>query len=373
MSTSTQHFSPILCYTETPNGPTSYRLADYSFVSVTRTDSQRRRRPKGIDLLRQATAAYTTIVLRVDAALNYMSGKNVVHTSVCSVNSNAGYGGETLPDSEDITRNKLLSSARSMSVNLANALGEYKQTAAMFHDGAKAFAGLIGVLHSRNPWVIKRYLFSGSTKGFGKIVSKRILEFQYGVRPLINDINDSILALKKRSESGPICRKVSATTTNTYKRSIGSYDPVPPYSWNPSYVTTTIVDRTIGWGLITLNRDALNRSLGQFGFTNPLAVAYELTAFSFVLDWFFNVGEFLQSLDNCLYFEDGIAQYTRRTYYKRRVMAGGMTALYDSTKISRGPIKQLGSVADIHFKPGFSSTHIVNGLALITQALAKCK
>ena len=373
MSYSRLTIAPIPVWADTPSGPTAVRLADYSYTWCDRTNSVKRRRPKGIDLLRSATAASTDAQLRMDAPLTYVSGANTIHSSVCSEVGYVGYGGETLPYRKDIVRNKLMARARDSAVNLANTLGEYRQCANMFASACKSFSGLIGVLHSRNPWVIKRYLFSGSTTGFGKIVSKRILEFQYGVKPLISDINGSILALKKRSLEKPIFIRVSAKTTDEYKSILQRRDPVPPYWWNGEALRTEFVRTTKGWAIVTLNRDVLNRSLGQFGFTNPLALAWELTAFSFVLDWFFNVGEFLASLDNCLYFEDSTCQISTSDKYLRVGNVAGVEAVYQRiTKVRDNP-SGLGSVATLHFKPDFSSTHITNGLALITQTLANIK
>ena len=35
--------------------------------------------------------------------------------------------------------------------------------------------------------------------------------------------------------------------------------------------------------------------LGQLGFDNPALIAYELMPYSFVVDWFYNIGDYLQS------------------------------------------------------------------------------
>jgi len=49
----------------------------------------------------------------------------------------------------------------------------------------------------------------------------------------------------------------------------------------------------------TLERSELARKVGNqlYGFNNPLSVLWETTPFSFVGDWFFPIGDYLQELE----------------------------------------------------------------------------
>lgn len=50
---------------------------------------------------------------------------------------------------------------------------------------------------------------------------------------------------------------------------------------------------------MTLDGSALSRAIGRqlYGFSNPAAVLWEATPFSFVGDWFFPIGDYLNDLD----------------------------------------------------------------------------
>lgn len=55
--------------------------------------------------------------------------------------------------------------------------------------------------------------------------------------------------------------------------------------------------------------------ISQFGLANPLAIAWELVPFSFVLDWFVNVGDYLSSLTDFVGVELKNASTTTFTTY----------------------------------------------------------
>lgn len=366
MSYSTTKLGPIACYTVPDVGvPTPVTWADYGFRSFGRSDLVRRKKPKGIDQLRQATAVSYTLQERFDAPIVFRQGKSTVYSSVCQDTGGAtlGYGGETLPSTDEVLRNKLLAKAKAATVNLANALGEYRQTATLFRDAATFVARSARALKARDPRMLYDPRSSLSSK-----MSNAVLVTQYGIRPLVSDVLGSIEVLKQASDR-PLYFRSNASTTDRLERRYTIYNS----SAKPESVVCTLDKRSSAWSLVELNNQVLHQTLGQFGFTNPLGVAWELVPFSFVVDWFFNVGEFLASLDNCLYFKNGIYQISTREDYKRVAKVRGAMGYYHRRQSTRSSVKGLGVVSSLRYKPSLSLEHILNGTALLGQYLSKTR
>lgn len=130
------------------------------------------------------------------------------------------------------------------------------------------------------------------------------LEYRYGWRLLVKDIYDALVAIHEARRRGVVFRvKVKCTSVKSgvsTTRSDGSYPPratddIPLVwdirnTWRASYETTISLNYTDSYGP-TLG------TLQTFGITNPIALAWELIPYSFVLDWFIPVSNYLATLD----------------------------------------------------------------------------
>lgn len=367
MSTSTIFLAGIPTWLDDKGQIKNLSLASSGYVQVQRSNTARRRKPSNVGTYSSATSVSTIINSRIDGAFSYVSGVGqVVHSSVGSV---ASLGGDImLPSSEDLVKNKLRAKARGMSTNLQNMLAEYGQTAGLFEDVCSQVYHAARALRTRNPTTIKNYFLGHNVKRLGRKTAQQVLQFNYGVRPLISDINDSIAVLKK-SAVRPMFQTTTVSHSESKEIRYSGYD-IARKANRPDMYVDYVREVTSAKGWFEFKNDVLNNTLGQFGFTNPLATLYEICPWSYVVDWFFNVGEFLQSLDNSLYFENAHFQKTVRHDFKRTARIGDGVGYYKTESIIRSPVYSLGSVANLRFKPGFSPTHIMNGLALISQTLA---
>lgn len=122
-----------------------------------------------------------------------------------------------------------------------------------------------------------------STRSGPKALANNWLEFHFGWRPLIKDVFDacdvlqSEIPLESISGSGSASTSVStATDANGVTRHFNVTSRVR--------IQAKVRFDNPNLGLAT-----------QLGLTNPAVVAWELVPFSFVVDWFVNVGDFLQS------------------------------------------------------------------------------
>lgn len=127
------------------------------------------------------------------------------------------------------------------------------------------------------------------------------LEWRYGWRLLLKDIEDSLKAIHDARLAGvPMKVKVMSEQVRTGKdnRYYGQF----PRAFhnairNDISFTYEDYDQTV---VTVYYSDTYSQTLGtlqQFGITNPLLLAWDLSAASFVVDWVFPVADYLSTLD----------------------------------------------------------------------------
>jgi hypothetical protein len=116
-----------------------------------------------------------------------------------------------------------------------------------------------------------------------KDLSGTWLELRYGWLPLINDVFDAAELREPR---------ISTPTLRTSKKTTGglvvSTPSAAPYAWLETNERVTRV-------ICRLSHTEFFHP-ERVGLTDPLSVAWELVPFSFVVDWFAPIGDFLSSL-----------------------------------------------------------------------------
>jgi len=271
-------------------------------------------------------------------------------------------------------QNEARSKARGRSANLANMLAEYRQASDLFVTLVERTARLVQAVKHRDPRILLYYYWhhqysryggikSGITKRTLDNLAREWLQLVYGLKPLMSDMDQVMKELRSRTDRSAPSIRVAArkmertsktfTANNTYgNRKVRVVQ-------NSQKSVNVISD-------ITVRNDLLNSSLGAYGFTNPLGVAWEILPFSFVIDWWINVGEILESLDNCLYF-DGASWAQDITRYKQTQLVstegGSGYCIFES--YGRSSPYALGTVASPILKTSVSAMHIANGLALL--------
>lgn len=118
---------------------------------------------------------------------------------------------------------------------------------------------------------------------FHKIIANNYLEFHFGWSPLVGDIHSATQILQAPVPDGKT--KASATLKDNYLS-----------GWYGYYNNTFIERKTVIRVGIQATVSVTNRNLflaDRLGLLNLAAVPFELVSYSFVLDWFVNVSEFL--------------------------------------------------------------------------------
>lgn len=123
----------------------------------------------------------------------------------------------------------------------------------------------------------------------GKDLADAWLELRYGWTPLMYEIQGAIELLEEKILGGKLAQSYSKTTKVNYTdnstvRSTG-IDHQHNATINDHVTISCLIKPVCPTRII----------LGQLGFDNPALIAYELMPYSFVVDWFYNIGDYLQS------------------------------------------------------------------------------
>jgi len=151
------------------------------------------------------------------------------------------------------------------------------------------------------------------------------LEYHFGWEPLIKDIYDAVQIIQ-----GPLPSQTKvATAKNSGRYVSGSVNPNLAYQEIPWELKIRLQGR-----LETSNPNLAVAS--QLGLTNPLSLLWEVTPFSFVVDWFLPVGNFLDNLTNMA----GMTQVDCQAAYKRVATGFDRVAFTDIPGLDIGKFRR---------------------------------
>jgi len=210
-----------------------------------------------------------------------------------------------------------------------------------------------------------------------KSFSSRWLEYQYAWMPLINDIYDThkLLTTGFRKE---------VQLMSSVRRLTDHHEINGPFNWTTwqriGFVSGSS-QRTDIMKVYYKVKDSDLAKINQMGLLNPVDIAWAVVPYSFVVDWFLPVGNFLEACTATIgcTFIDGyystfisgkyttnppVPQLSNSTEYyfdsDTRSFISEFTE-YKRTKLTSFPVPAL------YVKSPFSTSHVVSALALINQ------
>jgi len=197
------------------------------------------------------------------------------------------------------------------------------------------------------------------------------LELQYGWKPLLSDIYGSCQALSKRDMSD---WRVTAKAYRSAKTPYKAGDS----SWTGSAERKQGVFVRID----AIPNNDLIMSLSNLGVLNPLTMIWEVLPWSFVVDWFIPIGNWLDTLDTFLGYSQvnqSVTYYTK-TKYKGNGLSyasGGFQNNQDWEE--SGEFFKLTRTGSLNpsvpkfprFKDPRSLGHMANGLALLASTFSR--
>lgn len=294
------------------------------------------------------------------------------------------------PDAVDIADrialNKLWGKLKGEGANIANMVGERNQ---VLRSCVNAVHGCYNILVSLKRGDIAsavRYA-GGDPRSVRQLRSKDIAEMwlalQYGWKPLLSDVYDLVNGLHKRESEVPVAIKGRHEVKPKSEPAIGSswFDSMTgPQTSRGIRSNKAIVKYTV-----IAMPDLRLAEPAALGLTDPLTVLWEVTPWSFVVDWFLPVGQYLEQLSatHGWIFWGGCKSVlktvdTKGSFSGKRTWTGPPTWTYTDTKswnrsskavsFNRTPLTSWPMVRPPAFKNPFSTGHLYNSLALLYQA-----
>lgn len=130
-----------------------------------------------------------------------------------------------------------------------------------------------------------KFLPKGVSKS--KSFGNNFLEYHFGWEPLISDVYDACEVINNPVKSLTL-EKGKAKSSTAFSRDLSD-----------SYVISNYKGSIQAYAQQGARVKAINNltyhTLDQLGLNNPAVIAWELVPYSFVVDWFANVGDFLSS------------------------------------------------------------------------------
>lgn len=209
-----------------------------------------------------------------------------------------------LPTLSTIANNKLSKKLQSKDIDLGVALGEARETAAFVQSAMiSCFQAARRARKGDLSGVLKELGLNQTTnaqrqrlRDIPDVVSRAWLGYSYAVRPLMADVFGAVKALEKRHER-PTLVTVRAQSTEVVDVELATTKGVLNYPDFGRDVYLSVVGEYGARAKITFEVDnPLLYKLSTVGLTNPLTVAWELIPFSFVVDWFIPIGDFIGSI-----------------------------------------------------------------------------
>lgn len=288
-----------------------------------------------------------------------------------------------LPAPPDYLEGRAITTAlkklKGMDLNTLQALAERKQTARLVRGSIDA-----STRKADDVWREIRKLERSNIKP--GLLAKRIaalwLAYQYGIRPLVMDAFGAVSELMDNEEISSRYRvKCVGTAYENYDFTRG------PFAGGAflQYLVSQHVRGTCRVK-VRLDYEADNVALARaarLGITNPALLTWELLPYSFVADWYLPIGSYLSLLDatNGWTFKGGTCstmqrQNTRPYGVQVRYPENGQTGF--ATASGRGTEiylqRKVYASSPFPNRPYLddrsSGTHVMNGIALLTAALA---
>lgn len=212
--------------------------------------------------------------------------------------------------------NQLHSKVKDQAGHVGNMLAERAQTYSTLID---AVGRLRGFLHGPKA-ALKKY-FLGGAKGTSRRVADDFLAYSFGVEPFVGDIYQ--IANKLSQQSLAIGKNDFVRVRSGGSAKSSEEIVISDYAFYVDEVKIQTEVRIRYMASYRVNNAAL-ASLSSYGLLNPFEILWEVTPWSFVVDWFFPIGRWLGDLtaDAGLTYEGGtksvrtIQTYTFKRKYK---------------------------------------------------------
>lgn len=294
---------------------------------------------------------------------------------------------------------KALERLKAQDVNYAQAIGERAQTARLMGDTCRRLVKVVKACHRMD---LQSAILALNVGGIAPRKPRRRrrnrmkpttpfdmwLELQYGWKPMLSDFYATLDAFALRESRAD---RLTAHVTGK-SMSSESFSQTKRLADGANYVDVTkscYVDHKVFVRLDYVKNDNVPLAadvLSKYGISNPLTLAWELTPWSFVADWFVPIGSYLNTLDATFGWTfKGGSQSMKSTMRTRATKAvpissyapwpcdGSLSTSSSSRSMSFERIVFSSSPTPdlpLYIKDRPSVEHALNGIALLAGAIA---
>jgi hypothetical protein len=189
-----------------------------------------------------------------------------------------------------------------------------------------------------------------------KFFGDNFLKFHFGIAPLVEDIGNAIDTLQNPYPSKRV-KASAAYSSNSVFGSIATY----------TYITSNLTRCRSSVEVSVSNPNLFLAN--QLGFVNPAAFVWEAIPFSFVVDWFVNVGQVLSSMTDFAGVTLVKPQSTWTQYVKKHELwYNGIEARYTSFFLDR-QLTLFGPIIRPRPWKGVSTVRAATAISLLVQQL----
>jgi len=358
------YFNPRLGTTRTSS---SYKVVkDNRFVNPA---TSKRVRPKSIFF--SPTARTVEVMSYNDFPRLLLSRENngapngtmFTHSEALSGNmTRPGIGAGTSFISKPIKGNELLLKIKEEKINMGMLLAEYRQTAQMFVASAYRLAQFYRQLRKGN---VNGMVASASQYVRRKTYRDDWMLYRYGITPFVMDAE----AIFKLLHEGLTKELVKRFTV--YEGKDSRIETVWGGTTNRSLRMRHLYQTSAKQTAWVEYESSILGGLSQVGLLNPAQLAWEVVPFSFVADWFVNIGDMLSSLDAltgvkriAITRNQRMRCFTTYSYvWDRHITPFEPAYARRDTRSVLAP----GQLRSLNWDPSLSWKRIVDSVALISQ------
>lgn len=322
------------------------------------------RRVKPVDLFKSGTPLSAS-----ETRIQYDSGSWTTpgsrYRGPCSFIAAAGprgglHAAGSLADFQPLDA-RLRGKIKNSSMNAAVALAERRQTLSLVTSACK---DILRTYRSLRNGKLFAKLFNGTFRPrtpHDVALANKWLEYSFGWKPLMSDIYGAAEEIHKSVHEG---FPYYVRTTGSQRKSSSVMVPHASGSYLAQFDEKCELRAKARFTV----RNSSVKTLVQLGLTNPAEIAWEVVPFSFVIDWFVPVGNFLSSLDALVGVQDLTVCRGYKTTSEWTVLtAGGKGFQRNITKV------RLGNTSDLQLPslkprlPGNPFQKLSLAVALLTQ------
>ncbi|DAD52658.1 maturation protein [ssRNA phage SRR7976299_16] len=200
--------------------------------------------------------------------------------------------GETLESAKIEASTKCLANRGMPASNLFETIAEREKTIAYVLGKLKQIRSVAkGTYASAGKSTRSKFKWQGSAKELSD-VSAEYLAFRYGVMPIMRDVDNVIKAFEAKLSSNPTRNTARGgvnytLSSNEVKTVVGATD---------TYYIRHQISEAVKVRAMSLDEYVVDLSYAMgFSLKNLMTTPYQLIPYSFVLDWFVNLGDFLEA------------------------------------------------------------------------------